>query len=64
MNQNQLAQISHVEEITGFSRSTLRRWWKKGIFPHPQKLNGTTLVWQTQQVKDWIDQQFQGDAHE
>ncbi len=54
MNQSQIAQISHAEEITGFHRSTLRRWWKKGKFPLPHKLNGTTLVWQVETIKQWV----------
>jgi predicted DNA-binding transcriptional regulator AlpA len=39
-----IAQIAHVEQMTGFHRSTLRRWWEEGKFPRPQKLNGTTLI--------------------
>ena len=62
MNQSQIAQISHVEKITGFHRSTLRRWWEDGKFPRPQKLNGTTLVWPTQLVTQWIEENINGAA--
>ena len=55
MKQSQIVQISHVEEMTGFHRSTLRRWWENGRFPVPHKLNGTTLVWPTQLVNQWIE---------
>ena len=58
-----IAQISHVEEMTGFHRSTLRRWWEEGKFPRPQKLNGTTLVWSTQIVIQWIEENIKGDAN-
>ena len=60
-----IAQISHIEELTGFHRSTLRRWWEEGKFPHPQKLNGTTLIWSTQIVVQWIEQNLKrGADHE
>ena len=54
MNQSQVAQISDAEKITGFHRSTLRRWWNEGKFPAPHKLNGTTLVWPIETLKRWI----------
>lgn len=60
MNTPPISQIAHVEKITGFHRSTLRRWWEKGKFPVPQKLNGTTLVWSTQLIYQWIDENLQG----
>ncbi len=62
INRSQIAQISHIEEITGFHRSTLRRWWEDGKFPRPQKLNGTTLVWPIQLVTQWIEDNIKGGA--
>jgi len=56
MNRSQISQISHVEEMTGFHRSTLRRWWEEEKFPRPQKLNGSTLVWSTHLVNQWIEE--------
>jgi prophage regulatory protein len=65
LNIPKIAQISHVEEMTGFHRSTLRRWWDEGKFPRPQKLNGSTLVWSTQTVIQWIEENTQrGADHE
>lgn len=63
MNRSQIAQISHVEEITGFHRSTLRRWWEAGKFPIPQKLNGKTLVWPTHLINQWIEENVKGVTH-
>ena len=60
MNPSQISQISHVEEMTGFHRSTLRRWWEGGKFPRPQKLNGTTLIWSTSLILQWIEKNVQG----
>lgn len=62
MNRTQIAQISDVEEMTGFHRSTLRRWWEDGKFPAPHKLNGTTLIWSTQLINSWIEENVQGDT--
>lgn len=65
MNRSQISQISHVEEMTGFHRSTLRRWWEEGKFPIPQKLNGTTLIWSTELINQWIKENLTGGvAHE
>lgn len=60
MNRSQIVQISHVEEITGFHRSTLRRWWEKGKFPQPHKLNGATLVWTAEIITKWIKENVEG----
>ena len=59
-----MAQICHVEKVTGFHRSTLRRWWETGKFPRPQKLNGTTLVWSREVLSHWINQNVQGVQNE
>lgn len=64
MNQPQISQIVHVEKMTGFHRSTLRRWWEEGKFPAPQKLNGSTLVWSTKLINQWIEENVGGDSHE
>lgn len=55
-----IAQIAHVEQMTGFHRSTLRRWWEEGKFPRPQKLNGTTLIWATETVTRWLKENVEG----
>ena len=47
--------ITDLEKLLGRNRLTLRRWWTSGKFPSPIKLHGTTLVWHTQTVNEWID---------
>lgn len=54
-----VAQINHVEKMTGFHRSTLRRWWEEDKFPRPHKLNGTTLIWSTKTIMQWIEANIQ-----
>ena len=51
----QLLFTKDVEQITGFNRVTLRRWWRKGYFPAPVKLNGTVLTWHYDEIHQWID---------
>lgn len=47
--------ITDVERIIGRKRLTLRRWWVDGKFPQPAKLNGTTLVWRSDVIFEWVD---------
>ena len=47
---------SDLEKIIGRDRLTLRRWWTKGTFPMPIKLNSRTLVWHTETIDNWINQ--------
>ena len=61
MNPPKMSKIAHAEEMTGFHRSTLRRWWEEGKFPAPHKLNGTTLVWSKEIINQWIEENLQGD---
>ncbi|HHT9843884.1 TPA: helix-turn-helix transcriptional regulator [Legionella pneumophila] len=51
----QLLFTKDVEQITGFNRITLRRWWKVGYFPAPVKLNGTVLAWHHDDIHQWIN---------
>ena len=48
--------ITDLEKIIGKNRLALRRWWMSGKFPVPVKLNGSTLVWNTETINDWIEQ--------
>lgn len=45
-----------LEKIIGRDRLTLRRWWMKGNFPMPIKLNSRTLAWHSETINDWINQ--------
>lgn len=47
--------ITDLEKILGRNRLTLRRWWSKGKFPPPVKLNGTNLAWHSNTVTEWIE---------
>ncbi|HAU0120903.1 TPA: AlpA family phage regulatory protein [Legionella pneumophila] len=51
----QLLFTKDVEQITGFNRVTLRRWWREGHFPAPVKLNGSVLAWHYDDIHQWID---------
>ena len=48
--------IPDLEKMIGRNRVTLRRWWLTGKFPRPVKLNGTTLVWHSDEIDQWIEQ--------
>lgn len=48
--------IKDVEEITGRSRMTLRRWWLKGKFPMPAILHGSRLAWSVKDIEKWINE--------
>ena len=55
----QLLFIKDVEQITGFNRVTIRRWWMAGQFPKPVKLNGTVLTWHHDTIIQWINENTQ-----
>ena len=52
--------ITDLEIIIGRNRLTLRRWWLDGKFPKPRKLNGTTLVWHSNVIDNWINLNIKG----
>ena len=49
--------IKNVENITGRNRLTLRRWWKKNIFPKPTLINGR-LAWKNETINEWLKDKF------
>jgi prophage regulatory protein len=49
-----LLYIYDLEQITGRNRLTLRRWWSKGLFPTPSKINAV-LVWRKEVIDEWIN---------
>lgn len=51
----ELLYITHLEQMTGRNRVTLRRWWNKGLFPKPSKIN-SVLVWRTEVIEQWINE--------
>ena len=58
----QLLYIKDVELLTGRSAMTLRRWWKQGKFPKPTK--HSVLIWRTDVIEQWINQNIQRNEHE
>ncbi len=56
--QQQLLFINDLERIIGKSRLTLRRWWERGHFPKPVKINGKTLAWNASVIEKWIRENF------
>ena len=58
----QLLYIKDVELLTGRSAMTLRRWWKQGTFPKPTK--HSVLIWRTDVIEQWINQNIQRNEHE
>jgi predicted DNA-binding transcriptional regulator AlpA len=55
IHQPKILFIKDVERLVNRNRLTLRRWWKKGKFPKPSLLNGTTLAWKTEVINEWIN---------
>ncbi len=45
--------IKDVEDLTGRSRTTLRRWWDNGLFPKPVHIN-SRVAWSAQVIEEWI----------
>lgn len=50
--------IPRVKEISGLSKSTLRRWVKAGRFPRPVIEEGNTVMWDLAEVMRWRAEQF------
>ena len=51
--------IKDVERLIGRHRMTLRRWWAKGKFPKPVKLNDSTLSWHRDVIDQWVRHHLQ-----
>ena len=52
--QRKLIGIETVVELTGLSRSTLRRLYRSGEFPTPLSLTERIKKWPEHEVMDWI----------
>lgn len=50
-----LIQYQGVAEITGFSKKTISRYWKRGEMPAPKRIGGK-LVWRLEDILKWIDE--------
>lgn len=49
-----LLRMSEVKARTGLSRSTIRRWVKRGLFPPPIRLGERVVGWIEAEVDQWI----------
>lgn len=53
---DRLLSTSEVLTITGYrSRTTLWRKVRDELFPAPVKLNGVTLRWRENEIREWIE---------
>jgi len=64
---DRLLSASEVLSITGYrSRTTLWRKVRDELFPAPVKLNGVTLRWRENEIREWIKdapiQSYQADS--
>lgn len=44
-------------QCMGFSKSTLWRWVKSGLFPAPIRLSVGITAWRAEDIRRWIDEQ-------
>ena len=49
-----LLRMSQVQNRTGLSRSTIRRWVARGLFPQPIKLGENVVGWIEAEIDAWI----------
>ena len=54
MEINGLLRLPQVLALVGFTKSTLYRKVKAGLFPAPIKLSANLVVWKQQAVMEWI----------
>lgn len=47
--------IRELQNVTGFSKSTLYRWIQKGDFPKPIHCGPGAVGWLEQEVEEWIE---------
>lgn len=59
----QILFIKDVEQITGLNKVTIRRWWKSGHFPAPEKLNDSVLIWHYDDIHQWINDKTKRSFH-
>lgn len=51
--------ISDLEELLRRDRQTIRRWWKRKIFPEPALINNRQ-AWHAETINNWINKHTQG----
>ena len=55
--QKEIYFMPDIVKLTGRTKKTLQRWWKKGEFPEPVKINGL-LAWRVKDINNWLDEKF------
>lgn len=43
-----------VADRTGRHHTTLRRWWKEGLFPQPRQLGPNSIGFLESEVENWL----------
>ncbi|HBR1737091.1 AlpA family transcriptional regulator [Klebsiella pneumoniae] len=46
--------LKQVCEATGFRKTAIYDWMKKGTFPHPVKI-GRSVRWPSDEIEEWIN---------
>ncbi|WP_417807102.1 helix-turn-helix transcriptional regulator [Thioclava sp.] len=55
MMSEQLMKRRDVEELTGFSRTTIYRLMSEGTFPRPLKTSANSVRWRLSDLQSWMD---------
>ena len=50
--------LPEVLQMTGMGKSTIYRWMDKGIFPKQIQLGERSVVWDEQEITDWMSEQI------
>lgn len=60
-NMDRLLRSREVEQVTGFRRSTIYSWMKKGLFPKPLRI-GRAIAWRERDIQKWMDERAEATA--
>ena len=50
--------LPEVLQMTGMGKSTIYRWMDKGIFPKQIQLGERSIVWDEQEITDWMSEKI------
>jgi prophage regulatory protein len=60
IDSSSILRLKAVRALTGLSRSTLWRLWRRGEFPQPLKLTARLIGWRAAEVQRWLDSRERG----
>lgn len=60
IDSSSILRLKTVRVLTGLSRSTLWRLWRRGEFPQPLKLTARLIGWRAAEVQRWLDSRERG----